>query len=97
MREYPKGKYLQDVKIIKTERKLLIEVEPEVLMKDTDSSSVEEALEKIQELKRRVDKRYNREHTPYNFEKEVFTVYYLKIISQVRMDNWLLKDSRCII
>ena len=56
--EFVKSKYLQDVLVFKRERKRLLDVEPELLMKDTDSNSVEDALDKINDIKISIDLRY---------------------------------------
>jgi len=88
LREFVKGKYLQDVKVVEMKRIKLIDIDPEVLMKDTESSSFEEAINKLQDLKRKIEERYKKAHVPYNMN-ELFTVYSLKIIDQVRLDNWM--------
>lgn len=79
--EIVKGKYLQHVKVINRERKLLTKVNPELLMKDTDSDTVQDALEGIQCIKRKLDLRYNKEIQEYDFDKDLFTIYYLKVVN----------------
>ena len=87
--EFVKGKHLQDVIVIKKERKLLIEVDADLLMKDTNTNSVQHALDCINSLKIKIDLRYGLEPKDYDFSREIFTIYYLRIVNPMRITDFL--------
>lgn len=87
--EYPKGNYLQDVMILKKERKTLLEIEETVLLKDTDEETVMDALNGFNLMRQKIDERYKRDFIPYDFKHDKFTIYYLKIINPKKITDYL--------
>ncbi|MBA7492408.1 hypothetical protein ES702_02958 [subsurface metagenome] len=59
-------------------------------MKDTDSKTKKEALDKINCIKLKIDLRYNRELKDYDFKHELFTIYYLRIVNPKRITDFLI-------
>lgn len=88
LQEFPEGKYLQDIEIIKIERMLLLELKPELLLKDTNRPTIEQALDLFNSLKLKVDLRYGNKPRDYDFKNEKFTIYYLKIINPRRITDF---------
>lgn len=86
--EVVKGKIIQDVLVFDIQRKILLDLEPSILLKDTDSNTVQEALDKISAIKLMIDLRYKLEPKDYNFKTEEFTIYFLRIVNPMRITDF---------
>lgn len=82
--EFVKGKYIQDVKVIRIERKTLDSLDLPFLINDTDDQTRAEIYSMFNQMKENICKRYNSEFKPYDFSKDIFTIYYLKIIKPIK-------------
>lgn len=82
--EFVKGKYIQDVKVIRIERKTLESLNLDFLIADTDDQSREIIYETFNSMKELISKRYNVEFKPYDFLNDIFTIYYFKVVKASR-------------
>ena len=80
---------LSNYKVIYIERKILDNVDLEFLIEDTDDTNREMIYNTFNQMKEKICKRYNSEFKPYDFSKEEFTIYYLKVVNTKKITDFI--------
>lgn len=73
---------IQDIIVEKREREYLTEIEPNIIIQDTDSRNLKEAFGKLNFIKRKGCEKWNKAYKPINFKTEKYNIYTLKVVKR---------------